>query len=238
MAKNYGKWFGGAIGWAFGGPIGGLVGFSLGYLFDNATLTAVQVTDDRTHPGDFTISLMVLTAAVMRADDRLLKSELDFVKKFITMQYGADRAPEVLKLLRELLKKDFNLAEVCVQIRTHLSHAERLQLMHFIVGIALADGEFHPSEKRVIEQIAGYFNISNKDLESLGAMFQMDKDRYYRILEIEPNATQEEIKSAFRKMAKKYHPDKLGDVGEDVKKAAVEKFRMVQEAYEKLSKTK
>lgn len=238
MAKNYGKWFGGAIGWAFGGPIGGLVGFSLGYLFDNATLTSVQVNDDRTHPGDFTISLMVLTAAVMRADDRLLKSELDFVKRFITMQYGADRAPEVLKLLRELLKKDFNLAEVCLQIRAHLSHAERLQLMHFIVGIALADGEFHPAEKRVIEQIASHFNISNKDLESLGAMFQMDKDRYYRILEIEPNATQEEIKSAFRKMAKKYHPDKLGDVGDDVKKAAVEKFRMVQEAYEKLSKTK
>jgi DnaJ like chaperone protein len=238
MAKNYGKWFGGAIGWAFGGPIGGLVGFSLGYLFDNATLTAVQVKDERSHPGDFTLSLMVLTAAVMRADERLLKSELDFVKKFVVQQYGEDMAPDVLKLLRELLKKDFNLAEVCLQIRSHLSHPERLQLMHFVVGIALSDGEFHPAEKRVIEQIASYFHISHKDLESLGAMFQLDNDRYYRILEIKPEASQEEIKIAYRKMAKKYHPDRLGDVGEDVKKAAVDKFRMVQEAYEKLSKSK
>ena len=78
--------------------------------------------------------------------------------------------------------------------------------------------------------------INSKDLDSLTAMYQVDDDRYYRILEIEKTATQDEIKSAYRKMAKKYHPDKLGDIGEEARKAGNEKFRQVQEAYENLYK--
>jgi len=109
-------------------------------------------------------------------------------------------------------------------------------LVHFLIGIANADGELHKKEWELVKRIAGLLLISRKDLISLEAMYEIDADRYYRILEIEPNATADEIKTAYRKMAKKYHPDKLGDVGEDVLKAAEEKFRQVQEAYEKLNK--
>jgi DnaJ like chaperone protein len=239
--SKFGKWVGGTLGWAVGGPIGALVGFSLGYLWDNATLDGNVTTGEfaskgsrATYQGDFAVSLLVLASAMMKADDRVLKSELNYVKQFLRNQFGEEKSAELLRVIRDLLQRDIAIAPVCIQIKQHMSVAQRLQLMHFLIGIANVDGEIHPSEWNLAKSISGYLGISHKDLESLSAMYQVDKDRYYRILEIEPNASDDEIKTAYRKMAKKYHPDKLGDVGEDVKNAGIEKFRQVQEAYEKL----
>jgi DnaJ like chaperone protein len=67
-------------------------------------------------------------------------------------------------------------------------------------------------------------------------MKHVDRDWAYKSLEIEPSATDEEIKKAYRRMAKKYHPDKVNELGEDVKKSATEKFRSINEAYESLKK--
>ncbi|HAQ69793.1 TerB family tellurite resistance protein [Salibacteraceae bacterium] len=239
MGSKYAKWLGGALGWTFGGPIGGLVGFSLGYLWQNATLEVNPSGDHsgrQTHQGDFAISLLVLASEIMRADDKVLKSELNYVKRFLIAQFGDDKSKELLRVLKDLLQRDIDLVPVCKQIVGFMSHAQRLQLVHFLIGIANADGELHKKEWELVKRIAGLLLISRKDLISLEAMYEIDADRYYRILEIEPNATADEIKTAYRKMAKKYHPDKLGDVGEDVLKAAEEKFRQVQEAYEKLNK--
>ena len=77
-----------------------------------------------------------------------------------------------------------------------------------------------------------------RDFESIKAMFYKSSDTAYKILEIEPNATPTEIKKAYRKMAKKYHPDKVLHLGKEHQKGAEEKFRKVQEAYEHLQKEK
>lgn len=219
------------------------MGFSIGALWDNATLSpnfSGSRLDDsdsgRTHAGDFYLSLLVLAAAMMRADRRVLKSELNYVKEFLIGQFGVERSTEMLKVLKELLEKDIVLEPVCAQIRGNMSHSQRLQLIHFLLGIAKSDGHIHELEWKLLRTISNYLYINSKDLESLAAMYQVDDDRYYRILEIEKSATQEEIKSAYRKMAKKYHPDKLGDIGEEARIAGNEKFRQVQEAYEKLYK--
>ena len=58
-----------------------------------------------------------------------------------------------------------------------------------------------------------------------------EKKDYYEILGVNKNATDEELKKAFRKMAKKYHPD----ANPDSKKEAEAKFKEVNEAYEVLS---
>jgi len=208
-------------------------------LWQNATLEVNPIGDhsgSQTHQGDFTISLLVLAAEVMRADDKVLKSELNYIKRFLVAQFGEEKSKELLRVLRDLLQRDIDLVPVCKQIVGFMNHAQRLQLVHFLVGIANADGELHQKEWELVSRIARLLLISEKDLLSLEAMYDQDKDRYYRILEIEPDAEPQEIKAAYRKMAKKYHPDKLGDVGEDVKKASEEKFRQVQEAYEKLNK--
>ena len=115
-----------------------------------------------------------------------------------------------------------------------MDHASRLQLLHFLFGIAKADGRVTEDEVRQIYTISGYLRISNKDYESIKAMFYNNKENAYKILEIDKSATVDEIKKAYRKMAKKYHPDRLAHLGKEHQKGAEEKFRQVQEAYETL----
>lgn len=241
MAAKFGKWVGGILGWAVGGTIGAAVGFSLGYLWDGATLEAQQATGsskNQTHEGDFNISLLVLAAAVMKADQRVLKSELSYVKSFLLQNYREVKAQQLLSVLKEILEREIDVRGVCLQIRQYMTHPQRLQLVHFLIGIARADGHVDVKEVQLLKQIAAYLNVSIRDFESMGAMYEQKptKEHHYKVLELDTDASKEEIKKAYRRMAKKYHPDRLGDVGEDVKEASLEKFRKVQEAYDALMK--
>ena len=59
-------------------------------------------------------------------------------------------------------------------------------------------------------------------------------DDCYKILGVSPNATDEEVKKAYRIAAMKHHPDKVSHLGEDVRKKAEETFAKVNEAYDKI----
>jgi len=240
MAK-FGKWIGGGLGWAFGGPIGALLGFALGSVIDksvdgNAEEFVAGGKKHQTTPNDFGASLLVLVAAVMKADGKVLKSELEYVKKFFTKQFGSERTKQHLLVLRELLKKDIPLQDVCLQIKTYTMYPARLQLMHLLFGVAQVDGEVHPSELNVINQIASYLGIRQADFISIKAMFLKEVDGDYKILEIDKNATNDEVKKAYRKMAVKYHPDKVSHMGEEYKDSAKQKFQKMKDAYENIKK--
>ena len=231
---NFVKWLGGGLGWVLGGPIGGLLGFLVGSFFDEVSSPSRQVQDSA--PGSFGISLLVLTAAVMKADNRVLKTELEYVKQFYIKQFGKESTREAMMILRDLLKQDIPLKDVCRQIAANMDYSSRLHLMHFLFGIAGADNKFDNAEVTVIGRIAGYLGISDSDYTSVRNMFIPETDSAYRILEIEPSATDEEVKKAYRKMALKYHPDRVSHLGEDFRKAADDKFKKVNEAYEKIKK--
>lgn len=235
---NFGKWIGGGLGWALGGPIGAVLGFVFGSMFDGVTTVKVEKLSGRknTSPGDFKVSLLMLIAAVMRADDKILKTELDFVKKFLITQFGIDEAQEMMILLRDILKQPYNVKDVLQQISQYMDYSSRLQMMHLLFGVALADSYAHPKEIEIIQQIGYNLGIQSNDFESIKAMFIKDDFSAYKILEITPDANEEEIKKAYRRMAMKYHPDKVNHLGEDVKKSASEKFKEVNEAYQKIKK--
>lgn len=239
---KYGKWIGGGLGWAFAGPIGGILGFAIGTMFDNANKAEYQRIYDspdassRTQTGDFSASLLVLAAAVMKADGKVLKSELNYVKQFMVQQFGPTKTKEQLKVFREILKQDIPVREVCLQIKHFTRPADRLQLLHFLFGISGADNQFDPSEIRVIQEIAHLLGISTNDYNSIKAMFVKDTTGDYKILEIAPGASDEEVKKAYRKMALKYHPDKVSHLGEEFQSMAKEKFQKVQDAYDNICK--
>ncbi len=237
---NYGKWLAGGLGWVLGGPIGGLMGFVAGTLFDNMEAgNEVQSQPGFGHTttnGDFAVSLLILSAAVMKADGKVLKSELDYVKSFFKQQFGVAVTRQKMLMLRDILKKEYSLQDVCSQIRHNMQLPLRLQLLHYLFGIAMADGYAHPNEVGVIRTIAGYLSISQQDFESIKAMFVKDNKSAYRILEITPDASNDEVKKAYRKMAIKYHPDKVGHLGEDLMKAANEKFQQLNAAYDAIKK--
>ena len=237
---NYIKWIGGGLGWAFGGPIGGLIGFFFGSMFDNMNGTQVEYQTrtgkPATMPGDFSISLLILSAAVMRSDGKVMRSELDFVRNFFIRQFGHERTEAQMPMLREILKKEIDLAQICMQIKQYMDYPSRLQLLHFLYGVAQADGSFHPTEVETIEQIGHLLVIRQPDFSSVKAMFVKDTTSVYKILEITHDASDEEVKKAYRKMALKYHPDRVTHLGDDVQKAANAKFQELNAAYNELKK--
>lgn len=233
MAK-YGKWIGTGLGWVLGGPIGGILGFMVGSFFDSST----GISKQQTARGNFAVSLIVLVAAVMKADNKILKSELDYVKDFFTRSFGYEKGSEAILMLRDILKKDIPIDEVCAQIQKNMPYSERLQLLHLLFGISNADGNVADSEINIIKRIATFLRIDAKDFTSIKSMFVQDADAAYKILEVKPNASVDEIKKAYRKMAVKYHPDKVSHLGDDFQKAAKEKFQKVNQAYETIKAQK
>lgn len=229
----FGKWLGGGLGFAMGGPIGGLLGFLVGSMIDGTT---VQTSTARSSQGDFGMSLLILVAAVMKADGKVVKSELDYVKHFFVRQFGEDAAKQALLTLKDILKQEIPVRDVCLQIKGNMDYSSRLQLLHLLFNISLADTVIHPLEMQIIEKISTYLGVASADFMSIKNMFIPETDSSYKILEIEPSVSDDEVKKAYRRMALKYHPDKVSHLGDDVRKSADEKFARVNEAYNKIKK--
>jgi DnaJ like chaperone protein len=234
MAK-YNKWLGAGAGWIFAGPIGGLIGFAIGALIDNSVPSEPSVQGGSAQSG-FGMSLMVLIAAVMKADGKIMRSEIDYAKAYLQKTFGPDDASGMMDVLKNLLNREIPLYQVCRQIADNLDYASRLELMHLLYGIASADGEVSPPELYVLQSIGSDMGVSAADCLSIKAMFVAGNDWAYQVLEISTSATADEIKKAYRQMAVKYHPDKVSHLGEEVQKSANEKIQKVNEAYEKLKK--
>lgn len=238
----FNKILGFGLGWAVGGPIGGILGLVFGSMVDSmndgqyAEEGETQNGNISTHPGDFSVSLLILSAAVMKADGKLLRSELDYVKQFFVIQFGANIAEERIKVLREILKQDVPVEPICAQIKQYMDYPSRLQLMHYLFGLAMADSQVHETELSLLSRIGILLGLPNQEFESIKAMFVKDSGAAYRILEVSPDATDEEVKKAFREMAKKHHPDKVAHLGEEIQHAAKEKFQTITQAYNDIKK--
>ncbi len=241
---SFSKWIGASLGWSFGGPIGAILGLALGSVVDAVSggetkryTTGRRTGQARTQSGDFEISLLILSSIVIKADGKQDQRELDFVRQQFVGMYGKERANHAFKLFKNINEQNnISTRQVCLQIRQMMDHPARLQLMHFLFGIAKADGVVTEQEVNVIHSIAGYLGISPRDYESIKAMFYSSTNNAYKILEIDKSVTDAEIKKAYRKMAKKYHPDKVMHLGKEHQQGAEAKFREVQDAYEQLQK--
>ena len=229
----------GGLGWALAGPIGAIIGYYLASSGDYSgqrTFGSATQNYPSTKPGDFMVSLLVLLGAVMKADKQLQKSELDYVKQFLRQQFSHQNTQEYMTLFKDIIKQDYPIRDVCRQIQRSMDHPSRLELIHVLFGLSQADGHVHPDEISIIHTIARYLNINEHDFDSIKAMFVKDTHSAYKVLEIENSATDSEVKKAYRKMASKYHPDKVNHLGEDLKHLAEEKFKAVNDAYQNIKK--
>ena len=234
--SSWTKWVFGGLGWAMGGPIGGILGFTVGAVLQGATNPQNKSDQAGTQPGDFGAALLVLCAAVMKSDNRVLRSELEFAKEFFVKQFGMDKGRELILLLRDLLKRDLPVEDVCRQIRVYLDEPSRLQLIHLLFGLSAADGHVHPLEVELIGNIAMWMGIPRREFESIKAMFDRFSTSAFQVLEVNPEASNDEIKKAFRRLAVLHHPDKVENLGPDFRKAAEEKFKSINEAYNQIKK--
>ena len=230
-----GKWIAGALGWAMFGPLGGLLGYFLGSRLERQAVAAAGSEDGQVwnqgQRNSFLISLLALSAAVIKADGKVSSAERSRFREFFSANFGPQAANEAEEILNEVLQKDFNLYEVCSQIRSCMDYSQRLQLYHYLVSLGACDGLVQ-KEVDLLETIANYIGLSKTDSDAIMAQFRPNNDSNYRILGITPDATDEEVRKAYRRMAIQYHPDKVATLGEDVQKAAEEKFKAISQAYE------
>lgn len=230
---------------------GAIAGFVLGSVVDNlmgaSQSQSGKPTDDvfgyykqqssSATSRDFATMLIALSASVMKADGKVLKVELDFVKSFFSQQFGPQFSVDHLQLLKQFVEgREIPLQKICDDIKYRTQVEVRIQLMHYLFGIAKADGHVADVEINVLRQIASYLAIPQADFESVKNMFYRDTNSDYKVLGIEPSATDEELKKAYRQMAIRYHPDKVAQMGEEYQKGANEKFQQIQQAYENIKK--
>lgn len=253
------KWLFAGLGWAVGGPIGALLGYWIGKAVSpNNQIPGDDYSDySSSHHGpyrntgsqqDINAALMVLIAAVMKADGEVKHSELDFVKRFLLQNYGEERGKEMLQVLKQMVEKDIPIDQVCFQIKVNTDYSTRYHMVDFLFGIGAADGEFNQAEINMLRLIAQYLGISQGDYTSIFERHVGHRDNSYsggshsgstsynkdpyRVLGIDSSATDDEVKRAYRRMAMKYHPDRVAGMSEEMQSNAAEQMKEINQAYE------
>lgn len=237
------KWFAAILGYFVFRLPGAIIGFLLGSFIDNMNgsqgpATVFRDTSrQRVSPADFELNLLSLCSIVIKADGQVSQRELDYVRQYFLSTYGKQRANAIFRTFNEVNKKrEISAARICNYLNERTRYEVRLQLLHFLFGIARADGSVSAAEIDKLQEIAGYLRVGSYDFESIKAMFVKSADTAYKILEIEKSASDEEVKRAYRRMAKKYHPDRVITQDEAIKRGAEEKFKEVQKAYEEIQR--
>lgn len=229
------KWIATIVGALLGGGIfGGLIGYGIGSVIDG--LINKEYNGVSREQGDFVISFLLLFAKVMKADGKVMRSELDFVRLWLDNNFGQENTQNRIELLKEFLSKDIDLNQVCSKINFTLNYASRVQLIHSLYGIALSDGDCSKEEKATIELIASLMRISEQDYKTIEAMYYKNNDSSYVILQVDKNASEDEIKKAYKRLCLKYHPDRVASLGEKAQQIATQKFQEINLAYESIKK--
>lgn len=238
------KWFAAVLGYTFFRLPGAVLGFLIGGVLDSlggkkerGRTVFGDFSKSTVSPKDFELNLLSLCSIVIKADGQVSQRELDYVRKYFVSTYGKERANAIFRTFNAVIKqREVSAQRICTYLNQRTRYEMRLQLLHFLFGIAQADGHVSTAEVQKIRQLAGYLRIGHHDFESIMAMFVKSADNAYKILEIEPAVSDDEVKKAYRKMAKKYHPDRVVTQDKAIKKGAEEKFKEVQKAYETIQK--
>ena len=263
------KWIGGFLGFVSGGPLGALAGFALGALFEKG-MDAVNTPESNTQwqgssrqqwqgssrqqmyegqRNSFRFSLLVLASYIIKADGRVMHSEMELVRSFLRQNFGFDAVDEGEQILHKLFDHQNQVGSVqfrstirsaCQQMAANMDYSQRLQLLNFLVLIAQADGNVHQNEIQALREVAANLGLSAQDVDSMLNLQSggSNLDAAYKVLGITKDATDDEVKAAYRRMALKHHPDRVATLGDDVKRAAEKKFQEINNAKETIYKAR
>lgn len=250
---KYGKWIGGIMGFMTMGPLGALAGFAIGSLFDKAGDAQDGYSQDNVYMGQrnsFLFSMLVMSSYIIRADGRIMHSEMEYVRQFLRMNFGEAAVDEGERILLNLFEQrkqmertdplafKNTIRDCGAQIAANLTYEQRLQLLDFLVKVAQADGNVCVQEVDALKEVAMYMRLNMQDVDSMLSLGGNSLDEAYKVLEVSPSATDDEVRSAYRKLVLKHHPDKVAALGDDIRKAAEEKMQAINEAKERIFKAR
>lgn len=245
MAK-YEKWLGAGLGFVVGGPIGGLLGFITGSMLERGQGDAKEISQNIS---EFEVNLLVLASHFIKIDGRISMSEIQFTELFMNTHFDPSQATERRQILNHCLQKEYDLHTACDQIRLNTSHNTKVQVVRFLMDLAMCDGELSEREHYFIFRIAGFLNVNDVEYRRIrnehtneargsNGTYTSTATSHYTILEVSETATYEEIRASYRKLVLKYHPDRNKDASEADRKKLAAKFQQIQEAYDTLKAQK
>ena len=250
--KNYtmvkAKWIGGFLGLLGGGPFGALAGYALGALFDAVSGSSSEMekevhTQEEGQRNGFLVSLLLLAAHIIQADGKIMHSEMECVRRLLRQSFGAAAEREGDMILRRLFDKRKELGinewnnqirQSCRQMSEVMTPEQLLQLLSFLCDIAKADGNIDPKEVEELHRLAIHLGLEASMVDQLLNLGSTTLEDAYKVLGVSPDASDEEVKKAYRRLALQYHPDKVASLGDDVKAAAEKKFKELGAAKDRI----
>lgn len=250
-----GKWIGGVVGFMTFGPLGALAGYALGSLLDkgiddNNRQQSSSYDSAYGQRNSFLFAMLVMASYIIKADGKVMHSEMEFVRRFLRTNFGEAAVAEGNQILLNLFEQRkrmemtnpeafrHTIYECGAQIKVNLGYEERLQLLDFLAMIARSDGHVCNAEIDALREVAIAMGLSTGEVESMLNLGGNTLEDAYKVLEITSSATDDEVKAAYRKLALKHHPDRVASLGDDIRKAAEEKFRQINEARDLIYKSR
>jgi DnaJ like chaperone protein len=232
---KYEKWLGAGLGWVItGNPLGGLLGFLAG----SAAGSAEERNPNDKTVSDFEVNLLVLASYLIKLDGKISLEEISFTNRFMNAHFNEKFGEKRAQILQHCLQRDYDLNVVCEQLRMYTKHQTRIQVIQFLFELAAADGEISERENYFIFKLAGYLNINDVDFRriksGLAPVTHVASGSLYEILEVTSTASIEEIRTSYRKLVLKYHPDRNHHLSEAERKKLAVKLQQVKEAYDSI----
>ncbi|MFN8286429.1 MAG: TerB family tellurite resistance protein [Chitinophagales bacterium] len=235
--SKYDKWLGAGIGWVVGGPWGGILGYLAGNLTDSGQ--GKEARRIANGISEFETNLIVLATHLMRIDGRVTTDEIDFTKTFLNTHFDSAFAEERSRILQHCIDKDYDLNVVCEQIRLYTNPKTKTQVVQFLLDLATSDGELSERENYFIFRIAGYINVNDVEFRKIKAAHIVERPATaYDLLGVKPGMSMDEIRTAYRKLVLKFHPDRNKNLDEAAKKDLARKFQEIKEAYNLIKKSR
>jgi DnaJ like chaperone protein len=198
----------------------------------------------------FLFSMLTLASYIIRADGKIMHSEMETMRTFLRQNFGQTAVDEgnaiMLKLFEEQKRMEAHnpgsyrqvIIEACQQLRRVLNRPQRLQLLQLLAMLAKADGTVAREEIAALREVTTQLGLDEAELNSMLNLGTTTLDAAYAVLEIEPTATDDEVRAAYKRMVVKHHPDRVASLGEDIKAAAEKKMREINEAKELIYKAR
>lgn len=184
-------------------------------------------------------ALCPLFVEVARADAPAVQMEIRVIREFFEQRLQFDDT--AMETVRAALKDALAAPEQDIEFltaraRTVVKPSIRIEVVRSLYDLGLVDGQLQRSEQDMLRRIVGLFNLSDEQLQQITAEYFGKGEKSYELLGLQPTATDEEVKSAFRKLAAENHPDRAASLGPEAAAKSAERFREIKDAYEEIKK--
>jgi|TARA_X000000950_G_C13874172_1_gene644150 DnaJ like chaperone protein len=232
--NKYIKYLAAFGGFYYGGIIGGIAAYFLfRELIDNRD-KGISV---------FELSLLRLSSLLIKVDGKVNEAEVVAVRKFFARTFGQAKANRLFKELKNNPPISNDIDQIVNDIKARVEPTKLFIIIQFLFSVAVADREFAIDEEEFIFSVGRKLGFSTERLIEIKSQFMgysqsstSSDESDLKVLGLNKGATKDDIKAAYRRLAKTYHPDKLAGIDDAIKKIAEEKFREIKDAYENLIK--